>query len=99
MLRSASTEVRILANIVGRDVRSTTGKNLWNIKAETGLDVWECSQQEIKKYLNGVQTDVPLRDQWRPAFLAKLLMERGEKMYQGEEVEELTELIDSLCIG
>jgi hypothetical protein len=63
MLRSACTEVRILANIVG------------------------------------VQTDVPVRDQWRQAFLAKLLMGTGENMYQGDEVEELTELIDSLCVG
>ena len=30
LLKSASSEVRILANVVGRDVRSTTGKNLWN---------------------------------------------------------------------
>ena len=99
MLESTSGEVRILANIVGRDVRSTTGKNLWNIKNETGLDVWECSTHEVKKYLNEVKSDVPLRDQWRPAFLAKLLIERGEKSYQGEDVDELTELIDSLCVG
>ena len=49
MLRSASSEVRILANIVGRDVRSTTEKNLWNIKAETLRQAWTCGSALNKK--------------------------------------------------
>ena len=97
LLRSGFKEVRILANIVGRHIRSTTCKNLWNLRTDTGLDGWQCGSWEVKKFYSGVKAEVPLRDQWRPAFLTKVLMRRGKKMYQGEEVDELTELIDSLC--
>ena len=99
VLKSASSEVRILANVVGRDVRSTTGKNLWNLGVETGLDIWSVAPGLVKTKLMEKAVDIPLRDTWRTGFLGKLLVERGEKIYCGEDVAELDELIDSLCTG
>ena len=99
LLKSASSEVRILANAVGRDVRSTTGKNLWNLGVETGLDIWSVAPGLVKTKLMEKTVDIPVRDTWRPCFLGKLLVERGEKIYCGEDVTELDELIDSLCTG
>ena len=37
---SPSQEVRILANLLGRDLQSCTGRNLAYIREETGLDMW-----------------------------------------------------------
>ena len=56
LLKSASSEVRILANVVGRDVRSTTGKTLWNLSVETGLDIWSVAK------LMERTVDIPVRD-------------------------------------
>ena len=36
-------------------------------------------------------------DSWRMQYLLKLLEARGQAHYKGDDVAELTELIDSLC--
>ena len=43
LLNSPSKEIRLLANIVSRDPRSTTSKNLVYIKQLSGLDPWDFS--------------------------------------------------------
>ena len=40
LLKSKSPEVQIVASMVGRNARSTTGSNLINIQRETGHDPW-----------------------------------------------------------
>ena len=42
-------------------------------------------------------TTIPDRDMWRIRYLARLLEERGQAHYEGEDVNQLTVLIDSLC--
>ena len=98
---SPSQEVRILVNMVGRNMQSCTGKNLSFIKKETGLDVWSSSSKQVRVALEkGTKLAVvPVQDQWRIPLLAKLLAERGEKYYLCENFDILTEQIESLCMS
>ena len=40
---------------------------------------------------------IPGRGMWRIGYLARLLEDRGQAHYEGEAVDQLTVLIDSLC--
>ena len=97
--KSPSMEVSVLANIVARDIRTTTGSNLALIREVTVLDPWSCSSGQVRKVLGEVESEVPAQDQWRIAYLEKLLAQRGEWHYQLKDTTELTELIDSLCVN
>ena len=97
--KSPSMEVSVLANIVARDIRTTTGSNLALIREVTVLDPWSCSSGQVRKVLGEVESEVPAPDQWRIAYLEKLLAQRGEWHYQLKDTTELTELIDSLCVN
>jgi hypothetical protein len=48
LLSSNSPEITMLANIVGRNMGSVTGKNLYNLENEFGLDPGQCSPGEIR---------------------------------------------------
>ena len=76
LLKSKSNEVKLLSNIVARDVRSVTGKNLKYIENETGLDPWISTPADIRDTLPIKQT--PEEDAWRLPLLCKLLYQRQE---------------------
>ena len=100
--RSPCHEVAVLASIVGRDLRSTTGSNLRLVEESSGLNPWEYSSARVKKELIERGTvEVPVQEHWRVSYLAKLLERRQVADYSGleEEVEHLTELIESLCVN
>ena len=62
LLKSISKEVQVLANIVARDIRSVTGKNLAYIEQETGLDPWRATSVQVKDsapYLLKMNRDCP----------------------------------------
>ena len=86
-----------MANISSRDIRSTTGSNIRNLEAETKLDLWSASPRQVRKVLEEKVVKVPDRDKWRIGFLGRLLTERGDSFCREEEVQAITELIDSLC--
>ena len=92
---SASWEVRILANIVGSDAASVTGKNLCQFKSEFNLCPWTDSIGSFKKMYMGYQ--VPAEDMWRLPFLLKLINQRREMFICDEDSSSITELINSLC--
>jgi hypothetical protein len=96
---SPSMEVSVLAHIVSRDVRTTTGSNLRHVQEMTGLDPWCCLGSQVKKVLGEKLADLPEQDEWRLPYLGKLLEQRGDFYYQLEDTSELTELIDSLCLN
>ena len=96
---SPSMEVSVLAHIVARDIRTTTGNNLHVIHDLTGLDPWSCFGSHVKKILGDRLAEVPQQDWWRISYLEKLLAQRGEKYYNMDSTLELTELIDSLCLN
>ena len=62
LLSSKSLEIAMMANLVGRDMGSVTGKNLYNIECEFGLDPWKCSPWELKKVYK--YYTVPDADMW-----------------------------------
>ena len=86
-----------MCGVVARDVQSTTGHNLSIMQWETGLDPLTCTQEQMKSALGMRVPDVPAGDSWRVKYLEKLLEARGEAHYLGDDVAELTALIDSLC--
>ena len=51
---SPSMEVSVLVNIVARDIRTTTGRNLDLVRRLTGLDPWNCTQFQAKKALSSL---------------------------------------------
>ena len=85
-------------NIVSRDIRSQTRRNIKLMREKCqGLDLIQSSQKEIKMKLQNVNTDTPTEDQWRVQFLEKLLELRQESMYTEHPTEYTTQLIESLC--
>ena len=96
---SPSMEVVVLANLVARDVRTTTGANLHFVREMTGLDPWSCSPKDVKKVMSEKLAELPDQDKcWLP-YPARLLRERGERFYNMEDTIGITELIDSLCVN
>jgi hypothetical protein len=71
--KSPSIEVSLIANIVGRDIRTTTGSNLALVREVTVLDPWSCSSGQVRKVLGEVESEVPAQDHWIIAYLEKLL--------------------------
>ena len=95
LLKSKSDEVKVLANIVARDVRSVTAKNLLLIENETGLDPWKSTSIDIREKLP--KKMVPEQDSWRIPLLCKLLYQRQEMKANCEKIDQISNLIDSLC--
>jgi hypothetical protein len=60
---SPSTKVSFIANLMGRDLRSVTGRNLRLLKDETGLDPWTSSPAMVKKELAEGKDQVPDGDE------------------------------------
>ena len=93
--KSVSTEIRLMRNIAGADLRSTTGKNCHNLRNEFQLDPWMTPSSIFKtkyKYY-----DVPEADGWRLPLLQSLMKDRYEMSVCGDETEDITGLIESLC--
>jgi hypothetical protein len=88
-------EVRLLANVVGKDMGSVTGCNLLHLKEVFNLDPWTQPVGLFKKMYSGYS--VPEVDSWRLPFLQRLLEQRRDMGACDEEVDAITGLIDSLC--
>ena len=95
-------EVSVLANIAGRDVRTTTGSNLKLVEELTGLNPGVFGSARIKEELVKEETVLtPGQDEWRESYLASLLAKRQQLDYLGEEeaTKEITGLVDSSCVS
>ena len=97
--KSNSTEVQLLAELVGRDASSTTGKNLVMLERETGLNPWSTTPGQVKDALAAIVKPVPQQDEWRLGCLQKLLVQRYNLKRQALDTEDISTLIDSLCIN
>ena len=97
---STSREVATLANLMGRDVQTTTGKNIRLIEERSGLSVWSTGQEKLKEAIaeNEIVT-VDEADKWRIPLLGKLLGQKQELNYLGADLDETNDLINSLCIN
>ena len=97
---STSKEVATMANLVSRDVQTTTGTNLRLIERETGLSAWITGHVKLKDALVQKETvQVEEREKWRIPLLNKLLIQKQELLYLGEDIEDISGLINSLCIN
>ena len=97
---SASREVATMANLVGRDVRTTTGANLTFIGRTSGHSAWDTGSDKMKAAIEQSETVlVNDNDKWRIPFLNKLLGHRQELSYLGENIETISDQINSLCIN
>ena len=83
-----------MANLVSRDVQTTTRTNLRLIERLSGLPVWATSQEKLKDAI--VVEDNYM---WRIPLLNKLLSHRQELYYLGEDTELISNQINSLCIN
>ena len=95
---SASTEVMTLVNILSRDLRSQTGRNIRLVEKESSLDL-TAMKHNIRHNLCAKQKSVPIESAWRVPYLLKLLEQRQELYYTNQCSDYITGLIDSLCIN
>ena len=91
-----------MVNLLSRDVRSSTGKNIRLVSEESRRNPWEDTVGRIRAGLmeaEGVHVDE--RDKWRVGYLGVLLEKRQAWHYKGAEAqeEEVQELVDSLCVN
>ena len=102
-LRNApSQEVRTVALLAARDLRTTTGANIRLVEQASGLSVWNSTTAQVRAAIRQKETvTVPAGDSWRPAYLRKLLEQRIHHHYQGDKEREtfFQSLIDSLCVN
>ena len=98
---SPSMEVAVMCGVAQRDIRTVTGSNLALIRTETRMDPVHDCLWKLKKMMQSRVASVPEVDEWRLDYLTKLLTQRGEASYRTEddEVQRLSDLIDSLCIN
>ena len=95
LLSSTSPEVCIVANMVARCARFTTGRNMLNIARETNLDPWTSQSWQVREAV--ARAEVPAMGGWRVQYLGKLLEARMEMDSKCQDLEEINALIDSLC--
>ena len=55
LLVSESSEIRLLASVVGRDAGSVTGSNLINLEEEFRLDPWVSSSSQLAEMYSGYE--------------------------------------------
>ena len=91
LFKSSSKEVRHLARIVSRDVRSVTSRNVSLLTRETGLSPWDYSKWKMQE--NFRTATVPANDGWSSGLLVKLL----EKKMNFLDHPQLDKMIESLC--
>ena len=97
---SVSKEIRVLFNLVSRDLQTTTARNLRFVEDLSGTDVWTVSPGKLKQELDRNQfVDISPQDYWRVSYLGSLLQQREEAKHLGLEdrFKMLQELIDSLA--
>ena len=99
---SASQEVCVMFNLVRRDIRSTTGNNLAIVEAASGLDPFSYGSRRLKEEISKKEiVPIPGMDRWRLPYLTNLLEQRQMLSYFGrtDEANEISKLIDSLCVN
>ena len=99
---SPSREVATLVNLVSRDIRSCTGRNIALVSEQSGKDTWVESAASIRAGLKENEAvQVQDEDRWRVSYLGLLLGQRQLWEYMGAEDEEkeVQDLIDILCIN
>ena len=99
---SPSHEVRTVALLAGRDLRTTTGSNIRMVEEASGLSVWSSTTSQVRSAVRHHElVPVPPEDFWRLPYLNSLLEQRLQYHYSGNKEQEtkIQSLIDSLCVN
>ena len=96
LVDSSSKEVRILAQLVKNDPRSTTCRNLRLLRKMSGFSQAEFySSYRIKAALP--MKKVPEKESWRLGLLTSLLFLRSERFTLCLDAQRIDAMITSLC--
>ena len=102
LLSSESKEVQLVARLSARDIRTGLGHNLRLLHEITGLDPWDTSSLDMKHALRtSLFSTVPEGYEWRVMYLHKLLTQKLEAFYNGDDETSnvITSLINSLVVN
>ena len=91
-----------LANLLARDIRSSTGRNVRTISELTGKSPWSDTAASMRiKLAEAEAVVVADMDKWRIGYLGVLLEQRQQWHYMGQEDQEkeVQTLVESLCIN
>ena len=95
LMKSSSSEVSFLAEVVNEDIRSTTAMNLNLIQEETGLNPYMANSYQVRN--KAKKTEIPEGQEWRISTIDYLLKERRSREANLESTDQLTKIIDALC--
>ena len=97
---SPSHDIAFMANLVSRDMRTVTGRNVRLLVDETGLDPWTGHSAGLKMEFHKT-VKVHGGEEWRLEYLRKLLEQRQTAHYKADDEEErrISKLINSLCVN
>ena len=98
---SVCQEVRVLFNLVSRDLQCTTAKNLKLVRDSSGLDAWTALPRELKQAIQEKQlVDIPPQDAWKIEYLKSLLsqLQVAKQLVQEDRIKYIQGLIDSLVL-
>ena len=87
LLNHRSREISLIANIIGQDIGSVTGRNLNGIRLETSLNPWSVSSFEVKSTLKS-QIKYDEKDDWKLFLLEMYLLQRQEKEENMKNTED-----------
>ena len=96
-MNSNSMEVKLLANLASKDIRSTTGANISGIRKICSGDLQGYSKIKVEKMILGAVAAVPASDSWRIGCLTRFLEMRHQLQNRLEDTTEMDRIIDSLC--
>ena len=97
--RSASWEVRVLAEIDIREATSVTGRNVILFKRELGSELRTLTPRQTRDLVRAAETPVHPEEEWKLNLLNDMLEERSKLKVKGnkKELERLYFCCDTLC--
>ena len=84
-----------MSRIAEEDIRTNTGKNCHKLKEEFKLDPLTASSAAFQKVYKFYE--LADAEKWRLPQIESLMKEKYEMSVCGEETEEITRHIESLC--
>ena len=93
--RSASREVRIMAEVEVRDATGVTGRNVALFERELGSDPRSLTPSQTRDLVRAAVTPIHPEEEWKLELLRDMLEERGELKAEGKDKE--VELLQSYC--
>ena len=97
--KSASWEVRVMAELEVRDATSVTGRNVMMFKRELGTDPRTMTPRQTRELVRAAEKPIHPEEEWKLDMLEEMLEERKQLKEVGnkEELEMLQFYCDTLC--